>query len=203
MELRDALTQISEIRYQLARSEVYRGYRALPVAFSGVLAFAAAFAQPALAPSPREWIAGYLWLWVGVAVVSGLAAAVGMIDRRRMAASVWDREMTRLAIDQFMPSVVAGALLTIVIVKAAPRAMDLLPGLWQVLFGLGIFASRRMLPKPVGWVAAYYCGTGLACVALAQGPSGLSPWAMGLPFGFGQLAAAGILYWTLEREDRP
>jgi len=24
---------------------------------------------------------------------------------------------------------------------------------------------------------------------------------MGLPFGVGQLAAAGILYWTLERND--
>ena len=29
----------------------------------------------------------------------------------------------------------------------------------------------------------------------------LSPWAMGLPFGAGQLFAAAILYWTLERTD--
>ena len=50
MELRDALTQISEIRHQMARTEVFRGYRALPVAFSGVLAVLAALAQ-------RFWIA--------------------------------------------------------------------------------------------------------------------------------------------------
>ena len=37
MELREALTQITEIRQQLARTEVFRGYRAMPVAFSGVV----------------------------------------------------------------------------------------------------------------------------------------------------------------------
>jgi hypothetical protein len=36
---------------------------------------------------------------------------------------------------------------------------------------------------------------------MAQGPAALSPWAMGVPFGLGQLFAAGVLYWTLERTD--
>ena len=35
MELREALTQITEIRLQMARTEVFRGYRAIPAAFSG------------------------------------------------------------------------------------------------------------------------------------------------------------------------
>ena len=42
MELREALSQISEIRQQMARSEVFRGLRSVPVAFSGLLAWAAA-----------------------------------------------------------------------------------------------------------------------------------------------------------------
>ena len=45
MELREALTQITEIRLQLARTEVFRGYRAMPVAFSGVVALAAGLIQ--------------------------------------------------------------------------------------------------------------------------------------------------------------
>ena len=40
MELREALTQISEIRRQVARAQLFRGYRALPVAFSGLTALA-------------------------------------------------------------------------------------------------------------------------------------------------------------------
>ena len=42
MELREALTQITEIRLQMARTEVFRGYRAMPVAFSGAVAVVAA-----------------------------------------------------------------------------------------------------------------------------------------------------------------
>ena len=45
MDLHDALTQISEIRRQVARTEVFRGYRAVPVAFSGFLAIVVAVGE--------------------------------------------------------------------------------------------------------------------------------------------------------------
>jgi hypothetical protein len=34
---------------------------------------------------------------------------------------------------------------------------------------------------------------------LARGLHAFSPWAMGLTFGIGQLLAAAVLYWNLER----
>ena len=46
MELREALCQITEIRRQMARSEVFRGYRSLTVGSSGLLALLAAGVQP-------------------------------------------------------------------------------------------------------------------------------------------------------------
>ena len=52
MELREALTQITEIRLQLARTEVFRGYRAMPVAFSGLLALTTAGFQAVWLPEP-------------------------------------------------------------------------------------------------------------------------------------------------------
>ena len=70
MELREALTQISEIRLQLARTEVFRGLRALPVAMSGLLALAAAGFQAAWLPRPVEHLSAYLTLWIGAAVLS-------------------------------------------------------------------------------------------------------------------------------------
>ena len=69
MELDEALSQIAEIRHQMARTEVFRGYRALPVAFSGVLAISAAVVQAVWLPNPTERIGAYLGLWVGSAVV--------------------------------------------------------------------------------------------------------------------------------------
>ena len=53
MELREALTQITEIRLQMARTEVFRGYRAVPAAFSGAVALAAATVQAVAIADPR------------------------------------------------------------------------------------------------------------------------------------------------------
>jgi hypothetical protein len=54
MELREALSQIAEIRRRMAASEIFRGYRALPVAFSGLLALAAGAVQPLVVPDPAR-----------------------------------------------------------------------------------------------------------------------------------------------------
>ena len=60
-------------------------------------------------------------------------------------------------------------------------------------------ASYRLLPWPTFYVGVFYMFAGALCLTL--GPAALSPWAMGVPFGLGQLFAAAILYWTLERTD--
>jgi hypothetical protein len=200
MELRDALTQITEIRSHLARTEVFRGYRAMPVAFSGGVALLTGLIQAATIWDPVGQIGAYLSLWIGAAVVSGSAAGLEMMIRARNAATPVTRELTWLAIEQFCPCLMAGALVTIVLLRAAPESLWMLPGLWQIFYGLGIFASCRLLPRPTFWVAMFYLGTGLTVLALARDTAALSPWTMGLPFGAGQLLAAAVLYRTLERD---
>ena len=76
----------------------------------------------------------------------------------------------------------------------------MLPGLWQVVYSLGIFASCRLLPRPTFWVAVFYLASGLAVLAAARGArrSRRGRWA--LPFGAGQFLAAAVLYCTLERD---
>ena len=46
MDVSRALTQIAEIHQQMAKAEVYRGYRSVPVAASGVIGIVAAAVQP-------------------------------------------------------------------------------------------------------------------------------------------------------------
>lgn len=200
MELRDALTQIAEIRLQMARTEVFRGYRAAPVAISGLLAFTAMAIQAAAIPDPIRQIGAYLGLWLGAAVLSAIAAGVGMA-LRGATTSAWRRQITWLAVEQFVPCLVAGGLVTAVLTRSATESLWILPGLWQVLFSLGIFASCRLLPRATFGVAVFYLASGVACLGLARGDAALAPWAMGVPFGVGQLLAAAVLYWTLERGD--
>jgi hypothetical protein len=203
MELREALTQISEIRRQVARTEVFRGYRSMPVAFSGILALAAAGFQALWIAEPDKHLGAYLTLWLGAAIISALAAGMEMGLRCWKSISTLTRDLTWLAVEQFLPCLAAGGLLTLVLAIYAPDNVWMLPGLWQILFSLGIFASYRLLPRATFGVALFYMVTGLLCLALAQNESALSPWAMGLPFAVGQLYAAAVLYWTLERTHEP
>jgi hypothetical protein len=160
MELREALAQISEIRRQVARAQVFRGYRALPVAFSGVLAFAAASVQAVWIPNQASQLQAYLTLWVGAAALSMVATGVEMFLNCRHSRSPLTVEMTWLAVSQFLPSVVAGGLVTTILVAYARESLWMLPGLWAVLFSLGIFASYRLLPRATFWVGLFYMTAG-------------------------------------------
>jgi hypothetical protein len=104
-----------------------------------------------------------------------------------------------MAVEQFLPSAAAGALITLVLVRYVPLALWMLPGLWQIIFSLGVFSSCRFLPRPVAAAGAWYLLTGLTCIALADNRA-LSPWAMGIPYGAGQLLVAGILLFTTEED---
>ena len=192
LELHEALTEIDAIRRKIALAEKFRGYRALPVASGGVLALIAAAWQAVLLPEPTRNLHGYVALWCVVAALSG-AIPVGDVLRRQVGRNSLRATLTRLACEQFAPCVVAGALLTWVIVASAPSVGWMLPGLWCVLFSLGLFASHRLLPAAIFAVAVWYLLSG--CVSLALGPerAGLAPWTMAAPFGIGQLAAAAAL----------
>jgi hypothetical protein len=198
LELREALAQISEIHAQIARTEVFRGYRSFTVALSGLFAVGAAVLQPLLVPLPAADVGGYLKLWVGAALASMAAAGAEMWHRARQSRSPMARRLTWLAIEQFLPCVAAGFVATAAIVAKAVELAWILPGLWFLLFGLGIFASFRLLPRQVFFVGVYYLACGGLC--LGAGPErALQPWTMGLSFGVGQLFAATILYFTLEQ----
>ena len=200
MELHDALRQISDIRHQMARGEIFRGYRSTTVGFSGILGLAAAALQTQWVASPAADLERYLVLWVGVAVTSAAVAGVELAFRAGRSGSGLERVMTRSAVEQFLPCLVVGALLTLLIYQNAQPIAWMLPGLWSILFGLGIFASRHLLPSQVVWAGVYYIVCGFACLRWGQESHAFSPWQMAVSFGGGQLLCAAIIYGTLERK---
>ncbi len=76
----------------------------------------------------------------------------------------------------------------------------MLPGLWQVIFSLGVFSSCRFLPRPMVAAGAWYLFTGFFCITLAD-VRAFSPWAMGIPYGAGQLLVAAILLFTAREAE--
>jgi len=199
MEIRQALAQVSEIREHLARTEVFRGYRSLTVGFSGVVGLATAVIQASWLPKPTERWDAYLALWFGAAAINLVVVGVEIWLRAKAAELALTRRTTVFAVEQFLPSLVAGGLLTVVIVQRASESVWMLPGLWALLFSLGIFASCRLLPRAVSIAGMWYLVAGVLALAWGQGEAALSPWIMGITFGGGQLLTAVLLHVTLER----
>jgi hypothetical protein len=199
-DLHQALGDITSIRRQVARSTQFRGYGPATLAATGLLAVGAAAAQAAWLPEPAEHLRGYLGLWISTAVLGAALTGAQMYTRTRRIHSGLSDEMLRLAVEQFLPALGAGLLLTLVLARFVPSAAWMLPGLWQVIFSLGIFSSCRFLPRPMLAAGGWYLLSGLAVLALGDARA-LAPWTMGLGFAMGQSLVAGILLATAQEGD--
>jgi hypothetical protein len=188
-DLYQALGDLRSIRRQMARATEFRGYGPVTLACTGVFAVLAAVVQECWAGG----LAVYLKIWMVTAVLSAALTGVQMLRRTRRIHSGLSNEMLRMAAEQFLPSLGAGLLLTVVILWYAPASVFMLPGLWQIVYGLGVFASCRFLPRPMVMAGCWYLLAGLSCVAIGD-ERALTPWNMGVPFGAGQMLIAAILW---------
>src|SRR5271168_398655 len=190
-ELQQALSEIQSIRSQVARGTEFRGYGPASIALSGILALLVAAAQTRWMASTD--IAVWLGVWAGTAAVSVLMTGIETFVRARRVHVGFAREMVQCAVEQFLPAVMVGFLLTVVMVRVAGQDCWMLPGLWELIFSLGVFASCRFLPRQMFVVGMWYLAAGLFCLAAGSVSRTLLPWAMGIPFGIGQLLVAAVL----------
>ncbi len=194
-DLHKALGDISSMRRQMARTTEFRGYGPATLATTAAFAILASVAQWRWVQRPAEHVEAYLSIWIWTALASATLIGVQMQTRSRRLHSGLAQEMIRMAVEQFLPSALAGALITFVLVRYVPQSAWMLPGLWQIIFSLGVFSSCRFLPRPMVAAGIWYMATGLICISFGDARA-LSPWAMGVPYAFGQLLVAGILYFT-------
>jgi len=197
-DLTQALAEISEIRAQVARGTQFRGYGPASTALTGTLALIVAGAQAVWMKEGGREVLPFLAVWVATAAVSVALAAFETIVRSRRVHSGFAAEMIQSAVEQFLPATIVGLLLTGVMLLAAPKELWMLPGLWELIFSLGVFASCRFLPRQMFGVGLWYLVCGLVCLMMASGSRILSPWEMGIPFGVGQLLVAAVLRYGFE-----
>ena len=197
-ELRQALAEINAIRCQVARETQFRGYGPRSTAASGILALLVAGAQSLWLKASQADAHVFLGIWVSTAAVAAAVSTWETCNRTRRVHYGLSREMIQAAIEQFLPAVVVGLMLTVVLARVAPQELWMLPGLWQLSFCLGIFASCRFLPRPLFAVGVWYLAAGLTCLAIESRSHDLSPWTMGIPFGIGQLFLAAVLKYGYE-----
>jgi hypothetical protein len=200
-DLYKALAQIQAIRGQVARGSEFRGYGPETVAATGLLAMAAAVLQAAALKNPAANMPGYLGLWITTAALAVLVTGFQTITRTRRVHSGLARQMMFSAAESFLPAIAAGVLVTLALVRSSAQDLWMLPGLWQIFYGLGIFASCRFLPRQMFAVGVWFLATGALCLMTGRGEHALSAWEMGFPFGIGQLLIAAVLKFGFREAD--
>ena len=199
-ELHRALAEIKHIRCQVARDTQFRGYGPASVAASGVLALLVAALQSHWLRNETDFHA-FAAVWIATAFLSLTMVTIQTMSRARRVHYGLASEMVLAAAEQFLPALVIGTLLTAVVLGAAPREAWMLPGLWQLLFSLGVFASCRFLPRLTFAVGVWYLISGLTTLIVQGESPTLLPWTMGIPFGVGQLLVAAVFQYGYERYD--
>jgi hypothetical protein len=199
-EIEKALLDIAEVRERLAETQRFKGYSGVAAAASGFLAIAAGVVQGLLVPMPRggEQDRLYFAIWfacaAGAAIVNYGAIAHWFVSD----ASARDRWQTRTVGLAILPALTLGAALSFALL-ASGRIVQL-PGIWYGCYGVGLFASRTMIPRGVIPIAAMFLGAGVLLL-FAPGQISLAPWVLPTGFGLGQIAIGYLL--LRERVETP
>lgn len=207
-ELARALDQISEIHEQMAKGEVFRGYRPLPIAICGFVGLAAAGLQQYLLPGLAHLIApkgvsasqSFVVYWVMTAALSAAVPAIVIGWRYIVTDDSFARRTTNRVVGQFLPAIAAGVVATAAIYPLGDAIIRLLPGLWSIIFALGVFASRPYLPRAAGWVALLFLAGGAFMLTRANLGYSFLGLCLGAVFGIGLFATAAVLHLNIERK---
>ena len=200
-DLDQALDDISSIRGQLAAGTIFRGFAPAIIAATGGLALITTVSQyvwpEVLAAGPLT----FLDCWIVTALIAAGMIGAGAIRRSRRYHGGLSNRMMLNALERFLPAGIAGAAIAIIIAELAPDALWMLPGFWQILVALGIFAALPSLPRATAWAGAWYFVAGLAVLVIASETRSLSPWMMGIPFVAGQFLVAAVLHFAFGKND--
>jgi hypothetical protein len=200
MQVDDALSKIAEIHRLVGRSRTFGGFRSSVTLFSAAVAVATAVVQSVWIPDPSVHVGRYLILWFSAGFVCLTAVAAGAWWRCRETDSAVQQDLAVQVFRQLAPGLVMGGLVTYVLSDVAWHSIWIAPGLWAIFAGMGLLACRPLLPRGTSIVGAFYLLAGVISIGISPRIGYFSPWLMGVPFGVGQTAAAGLLYWHLERD---
>src|SRR5688572_4174399 len=168
-----AMDNLSFIRSTMERATAFTavpGWGGVAMGLTAVLATVLAYHSP----SVNQWLA--VWL-----SASALAFAIGgwamVLKARRAGTTVFSYSGRRFVLS-YVPPLVVGAVLTLVLVRAG--LYDALPGTWLLLYGTGVVTGGAFSVRVVPIMGL--CFMALGAIALLAPPS-WGEWLMAAGFG--------------------
>ncbi|WP_263382592.1 hypothetical protein [Granulicella arctica] len=182
----------------MAQTTEFHGYGPATLFATAMLALLAGGVQSCWIPQPATQPKQYAALWLTAGVICAALIGTQMLVRANRLHSGMADEMVRMAVAQFLPAASTGVILPFVLLRVTPSSLWLLPGLWQIVFGLGVFASCRCLPRPMLLAGIWFLLTGLSCIALGD-LRALAPVTMSIAYAIGMTLVAAIHYFSARK----
>ena len=157
-----ALESVRVIRDAMERAGAFTAVPGAGMVLIGVTALVAA---PIAAATDTG--ASWLTVWIADGILAAAIAAVGIGRKaKRLALPLRSGPARRFAL-AFVPSLVAGAILTTTLIKHGMGSS--LPGTWLLLYGTGVTAAGALSVRIVPMMGACFMALGVA--ALLTDPS--------------------------------
>ena len=174
-DLERALADIAEVRERLGQVQRFKGYSGLAALSSGFFALSAGVVQWLLVPTVATAHDGRLYfaIWFAccaASVVVNYSAIAHWYVNDATARERWQTASVGFAI---LPALLLGAALSFALLRAGLFAF--LPGVWYGCYGVGLIASRTMLPPAVVPVCVAFLAVG-AALLFAPPVIALAPW---------------------------
>jgi hypothetical protein len=195
--VQEALDQVRHLQHALLKHIRFHGFSGPTRALSGTLALitASVMATPFYPATPKAHLFGW-----GAVLAVALLLNTGALLRWFLVTPDVQRNPRRLrpVLDVIPPLFVGGVLTAALILRGQ---LDLLFGVWMLMFGLTNLSSRHVLPRSINLVGLFYICAGMAWI-LTPGLTFLNPWTMGIVFFAGEWAGGLILYADDKRLEK-
>lgn len=191
-DLERALADIAEVRERLGHVQRFRGYSSIAAAASGLFALVAGAVQLLIVPHVGSVHDGRLYfaVWFVCCAASVLVNYGAIAHWYVNDATARDRWQTTTVGLSMIPALVLGAMLSFALLRA--NLFAFLPGVWYGCYGVGLFASRTMVPRAVVPIAAAFMVAGMSLLFVPAALA-LQWWVLPLGFGAGQLGIGFII----------
>jgi hypothetical protein len=168
-----AMDNLSFIRSTMERATAFTAVPGWGGVAMGLTALAATV-MASRSPEPGEW----LTVWLSAAVLAlGIGGWTMVLKARRAGTTVFSYSGRRFVLS-YLPPLLVGALLTLVLVRAG--LYTALPGTWLLLYGTGVVTGGAFSVRVVPIMG--FCFMALGAIALLA-PASWSAWLLALGFG--------------------
>jgi hypothetical protein len=191
-EIERALLDIAEVRERLGVAQKFKGYSGIAAALSGVFAVIAGVVQALVVGVPRNVHDGriYFAIWFVCCAAAAIVNYGAIAHWFLSDASARDRWQTRTVGLAIFPALLLGAALSFALL--ANGSIAFLPAVWYGCYGVGLFASRTMIPRGAVPIAAGFLLIGIALLFVPPAIA-LQWWVLAAGFGIGQIVIGAFI----------